>query len=85
MSAARIYYEMTNIPADQRAVFGQPVTVPTGYAKFPAEPFAPPREMMERGYNLVHYSEYGSGGHFPAVEVSDDYVADVSKFFMKFD
>ena len=84
-SAARIYYEMTNIPADQRAVFGQPVTVPTGYAKFPAEPFAPPREMMERGYNLVHYAEYDSGGHFPAVEVSDNYAQDVAKFFTDLD
>jgi pimeloyl-ACP methyl ester carboxylesterase len=55
LSSARIYYEtFFNMPKDLRT--GR-VDVPTGYATFPAEPWSPPREMVERRYNLVHSSE----------------------------
>ena len=82
-SAARIYYEMTHVSPDERTVYGEPVTVPTAYAKFPAEPFAPPREMMERSVNLVHFSEHQAGGHFAAYEQPDVFARDVITFFDK--
>jgi len=80
-SAARIYYEMTHVSADERAVYAEAVTVPTAYAKFPAEPFAPPREMMERSVNLVQFSEHEAGGHFAAFEQPDTFARDVISFF----
>jgi microsomal epoxide hydrolase len=77
-SAARIYYEATH----NRGGFGAgPVTVPTGYAKFPKEDWAAPRSMVERAYNVVHYTEMPTGGHFAAVEQPEAFSADVAAFF----
>ncbi|MEX2581646.1 MAG: epoxide hydrolase family protein [Gemmatimonadota bacterium] len=82
LSAARIYYETSNQP---RSVgFSGRVQVPTGYARFPAEPWAPPREVVERTYDLVHYSEHPRGGHFPALEQSERWSREVSGFFSRF-
>ena len=81
LSAARIYYEtFFHMPKDLRT--GQ-VDVPTGYAKFPAEPWSPPREMVERRYNLVHYSEPPKGGHFAAMERPELWARDVESFFSR--
>ena len=81
LSAARIYYEtFFHMPKNLRT--GR-VNVPTGYAKFPYEPWSPPREMVERGYNLVHYSELPKGGHFAAMEQPELWARDVESFFSK--
>jgi pimeloyl-ACP methyl ester carboxylesterase len=81
LSSARIYYEtFFNMPKDLRT--GR-VDLPTGYAKFPAEPWSPPREVVERRYNLVHYSEPPKGGHFAAMEQPDLWARDVKFFFSR--
>ena len=78
LSAARIYYEMRRIgPA---ALAGR-VTVPTAYARFPGEPWASPRELVERRYNLVRMTEPARGGHFAALEQPALYAGDVASFF----
>jgi pimeloyl-ACP methyl ester carboxylesterase len=79
LSAARIYYETSYRP--QPGMVGGRVEVPTGYAHFPAEPWGPPREVVERGHNLVHYTEMPRGGHFPALEQPELWAADVAGFF----
>jgi epoxide hydrolase len=79
LSAARIYYESSHQP--RSAGPAGPVRVPTGYAKYPAEPWSPPREVVSRTYNLVHYSEHERGGHFPALEQSRTWAGDVAEFF----
>ena len=79
LSAARIYYETLNA-APGSLVAGR-VDVPTGYARFPAEPWGPPREVAERSYNLVHYAEPTRGGHFPALEQPEIWSDEVSGFF----
>lgn len=79
LSAARIYYETSNPVGDSTA--GGRVTVPTGYARFPAEPWGPPREVVERTYDLVHYSEFDRGGHFPALEQPEAWSGDAARFF----
>lgn len=79
LSAARIYYETFNPVRDERV--GGRVEVPTGYARFPAEPWAPPREVVERTYNLVRYSEPPRGGHFPALEQPQIWAEEVRGFF----
>jgi microsomal epoxide hydrolase len=81
LSAARIYYEtFFNMPKDLRS--GR-VDVPTGYARFPAEPWAPPREVVERRYNLIHCSEPPKGGHFAAMEQPAIWAGDVAAFFSR--
>ncbi len=79
LSAARIYREARLAPSD--AFSGGRVEVPTGYARFPAEPWAPPREVVERTYDLAHYSEPPRGGHFPALEQPDLWAREVAAFF----
>lgn len=78
LSAASIYYEMNHSDTDFLA--GR-VEVPTGYARFPKEPWGPPRDMVERKWNLVHYTEPPRGGHFAAMEQPELFAADVAEFF----
>ncbi len=75
-SAARIYSERDRTP---RPV--ERLEVPVGYAKYPREPWAAPRSMVERAYNLVHYAEPPRGGHFAAMEQPELFADDVAKFF----
>ena len=59
----------------------EPSTVPTGVAVFPAEPIQPIRGLIEPNHNIVHWSEFDRGGHFPAMEVPDLLVGDLRGFF----
>ena len=78
LSASRIYYEMRRGGA---AALAGRVTVPTAYARFPAEPWAAPREVVERRYRLVRMTEPARGGHFAALEQPALYADDVASFF----
>lgn len=55
-------------------------TVPTGVAVFKDGDYAI-RRFAEKAHNITHWSEFYSGGHFPALEVPDLLVADVREFF----
>jgi microsomal epoxide hydrolase len=60
---------------------GTRVEVPTGVAAFPADLLAfPPRAMVERGYNVVHWTDMAEGGHFASLEKPDLFLADLRKF-----
>ena len=81
LSAARIYHEtFLHMPKELRS--GR-VEVPVGYARFPAEPWAPPRHIVERQYNLIYYSEPPKGGHFAAMEQPALWAGDVATFFSR--
>ena len=74
-SSARLYKE-------GRASWGQKAQrseVPSGVAVFPGD-FGV-RAIAERENNVVHWSEFERGGHFPAMEVPDLLVGDVRAFF----
>jgi pimeloyl-ACP methyl ester carboxylesterase len=74
-SSVRLYKE-------GRASWGQPGTrseVPSWVAVFPGD-FGV-RAIAERENNVVHWSEFERGGHFPAMEVPDLLVDDVREFF----
>ncbi len=75
-SSARIYRESAH-----SSVYHSRIDVPTGVAVF-AEDTAILR-YGERMYNIVHWSEFDRGGHFPALEVPDLLVDDVRSFFRK--
>jgi epoxide hydrolase len=57
--------------------------VPTGFAVFPKEMTAlqPPRVMLERDFNLTHYTKMPKGGHFACLEQPALLVQDVRDFF----
>jgi microsomal epoxide hydrolase len=61
------------------------ITVPTGKVSLPHDnPGSnPPRNVLERSYNLVHYTELPRGGHFAFWEEPELMVADVRDFFRK--
>jgi microsomal epoxide hydrolase len=61
------------------------VAVPTGFASFPGEMPAlnPPRSILDRNFNLVHYTKMPRGGHFACLEQPELFVQDVRAFFRK--
>ena len=78
-SAARLYAEFARSGSAWGKV--EPSNVPAGVAQFPYEIFPPIRRFAERSNNIVHWSEFDRGGHFPAMEQPDLLVADVRAFF----
>lgn len=60
---------------------GAKVEVPVGVANFPRDLLSfPPRSMVERGYNVQHWTDMPSGGHFASVEEPEFFLNDVRKF-----
>jgi hypothetical protein len=55
--------------------------VPTGVAVFPLDVSI--RRTIELEHTVVHWSEFGRGGHFAAMEAPDLLVDDVREFFSK--
>jgi pimeloyl-ACP methyl ester carboxylesterase len=74
-SSANMYYE--NMHANSWGK--QPGKTPTGVAVF-AEDVAI-RRYAEHGNNIVHWSEFETGGHFAAMEAPDLLVKDIRMFF----
>ncbi|WP_454197903.1 epoxide hydrolase family protein [Nocardia sp. Marseille-Q1738] len=77
-SVANFYYERFH---DASMFAPKPKgTVPTGVAVFKDGDYAI-RRFAERAHNITHWSEFYSGGHFPALEVPDLLVGDIREFF----
>jgi pimeloyl-ACP methyl ester carboxylesterase len=66
------------------------VNVPTGFSSWPYgfgtaplydEDALPPREWVERLFNVQHWTDMPSGGHFASVEEPEAYARDVAEFF----
>jgi hypothetical protein len=56
--------------------------VPQGMAVFNTDPIL--RRVLDPEYTLAHWSEFGRGGHFPAMEAPDLLVDDVRTFYRWF-
>ncbi len=66
---------ITKFPANTR------IQVPTGVAAFPDPVFLPPpRSFAEKTYNIVHWSEMPSGGHFAPWSSPSLMLADLRAF-----
>ncbi|GLW65285.1 microsomal epoxide hydrolase [Actinomadura rubrobrunea] len=78
-SSSRLYYEAAT--ARKKPL---ECPVPLGVAVSPHDIVLPVRRFAERRYDLVHWTEFDRGGHFPALEVPDLYVEDVRVFFRRF-
>ncbi|MGK8524274.1 epoxide hydrolase family protein [Nocardia asteroides] len=77
-SVAGLYYERFH---DATMFAPKPKgTVPTGVAVFKDGDYAI-RRFAERAHNITHWSEFYSGGHFPALEVPELLVGDIREFF----
>jgi microsomal epoxide hydrolase len=81
-SSARLYYEFARSGGSWGKV--ESSTAPTGVAVFPREIAPPIRRFAERSNNIVHWSEFDRGGHFPAMEQPDLLSGDVRAFFRRF-
>ena len=78
-SSARLYYET----AHARTGFAgatYPSSTPTGLASFPADTSVPVRHLAERTDNIVHWTEFPRGGHFPGLETPDLLLTDLQTF-----
>ena len=74
-------YHGKRLEGSQKFPAGTRIRVPTGVAAFPDPVFLPtPRSFVEKTYNVVHWSEMSSGGHFAALEQPDLMLADLRAF-----
>ncbi|MET7771831.1 epoxide hydrolase family protein [Nocardia sp. NPDC005366] len=77
-SVANYYYERFH---DATMFAPKPKgTVPTGVAVFKDGDYAI-RRFAERAHTVTHWSEFYSGGHFPALEVPELLLGDIRAFF----
>ena len=80
-SSIRLYHENSEAPFHlSKDDF---IKVPVGIARFPLEDPFPPRSYIERGYNVVHWTDMPAGGHFAAMEQPRLLAEDIRNFFRK--
>lgn len=78
-SSFRMYFENRRAPL--HFAKGDFVHAPCGIACFPKEiNFPPPREWIERGYNVQRWTSMPRGGHFAAAEEPELLAADIRAF-----
>ena len=80
-SSARLYYEQARSRSRGRP---KASAAPTGVAVFPRDIALPVRRLADRYDNIVHWSEFGRGGHFAAMEQPGLLVGDIREFFRRF-
>ena len=76
-SAAHFLYD-----AQHSAEWPPPSSTPQGWAMFSAEPLA--RRVFNPDGRIEHFTEFDTGGHFPALEVPELLIGDLREFFRKF-
>jgi len=81
-SSFRLYYEGRKAPLHFGP--GDFVHVPCAIAHFPKEAPFPPRNWVERGYNVQRWTEMPRGGHFAAAEEPELLAEDIRAFFRGF-
>jgi len=74
-SSTRLYYENLGTGSsgsESQEIWKSTITIPTGLAWFPKEPFNVPRRWARHSYlNIVRDSSLSHGGHFAAWEVPE--------------
>jgi pimeloyl-ACP methyl ester carboxylesterase len=78
-SSIRLYREAAATPL--HFAQGERVGVPCGVARFPKEAPSPPREWVERCFDVRRWTEMPRGGHFAALEEPALLAADIRAFF----
>jgi pimeloyl-ACP methyl ester carboxylesterase len=78
----RIYEENARQPL--RFGSGERISPPLCYARFPKEIINPPREWVERVFNVARWTEMPVGGHFAALEQPRALASDIHEAFAVF-
>jgi pimeloyl-ACP methyl ester carboxylesterase len=78
----RMYRENARQPL--RFGFGERITPPLSYARFPKEIVNPPREWIGRVSNVIRWTEMPVGGHFAALEQPRALANDIHEAFSVF-
>jgi pimeloyl-ACP methyl ester carboxylesterase len=78
-SSMRLYHESRGTPLAFQA--GERIHVPAGVARFAKEAPMPPREWVERVYDVRRWTEFPRGGHFAAMEEPEMLASDIREFF----
>jgi pimeloyl-ACP methyl ester carboxylesterase len=78
----RMYRENARLPL--RFGSGERINCPLSYAKFPKEIINPPREWVERVFDVVRWTEMPAGGHFAALEQPRALASDIHEGFSVF-
>ncbi|WP_225767579.1 epoxide hydrolase family protein [Inquilinus sp. Marseille-Q2685] len=74
-------YHGKRLERSDRFPSGSRIRVPAGIAAFPDPVFLPtPRSLVEKTYNVVHWSDMPAGGHFAALEQPELMLADLRAF-----
>jgi pimeloyl-ACP methyl ester carboxylesterase len=61
---------------------GERITpLPLAYARFPKEIISPPREWVERVFDVARWTEMPVGGHFAALEQPRALATDIHEAF----
>ena len=80
-SIRHYYYSKNKVNSPPPLKPGERIEVPTGVAMFPGEKdLIVPREFAERCYNIQHWTDMPSGGHFAALEEPELLVKDIRQF-----
>ena len=78
-SSGRVYYERAHAPYWGKPA--EPSTTPTALLDCAHDNFIPLRHKVAHTDNIVRWTSYPHGGHFPALEQPDVLVADIRAFF----
>jgi pimeloyl-ACP methyl ester carboxylesterase len=80
-TSARYYYECVHNPWQPAHNRSPVVEAPTGIGVFQQEVLLMPRAWAENYYNLKHWTEMESGGHFAPMEEPEALVEDIRTFY----
>jgi microsomal epoxide hydrolase len=81
--SSQLYFEIADMlpTAAAPASPPPPLPVPVGVAVFPHDIALPIRRFADQAFpNIVRWTEFDRGGHFPAMEEPDLFVADLRAF-----
>lgn len=80
-SSARLYWESF----EGAFIADQPIPLPCGYSVFAKELYKAPKSWAERCTpHLIHWHEFETGGHFPALEQPGIFVQELRTCFKRF-
>ena len=80
-SSIRLYNESSRAPL--HFLKGDFINTPVGIARFHKEMPFPPRQFIQRGYNIQHWTDISRGGHFAAMEQPALLTKDIIQFAKK--
>lgn len=79
-SAARLHYEKAHKPTAEISY----VQVPTGFTSYPKDNTPPPRQFVERFFNVPRWTDLPQSGHFAGLEAPGPLATQRREFFLPY-